>query len=135
MNLFGWNPEKWMDGQHCLAGDSIIELMIASGSIVTAMYFVFCIVCVLLATRPSWFQDKFFFFSLSVVFFFCGTIHSVHVWGKIWPQLYMISIIYPVLDIAMFILLIASIRFYKKALSIGDPIDMQRKLEELQSKL
>ena len=116
MNIHGLHINKWMDGKHCLHGDWIVEYMIAGGSVVAFLYQIFAIICwvAFFNQNARKVHTRGFWRALSLVFQLCSFIHLAHVWAKIYPELYIISLIYPLLVFFMALLLILGIKDLEK---------------------
>lgn len=130
--MFGLNPDLWMDGQHCLNGEWIIEMMAVGSSFTTIFYYIFCILSFLLwRVKKSWISHNSLFLSLSVVFFLCGTIHFGHGMGKIIPEFYLTSLLYPFSVVVMIKALYDTYGIFK----ITKTVVTREKYEILEAKL
>lgn len=112
MNISGLHIDKWMDGKHCLNGDWIVEYMIVGGTFVALLYQIFAIICwvAYFNENARKIHAKGFWRALSLVFQLCGITHLSHVWSKIYPELYLISLVYPFLVSVMALLLLLGIK-------------------------
>ena len=137
--MFGLNPDLWMDGQHCLNGEWILDLMIIGSIITLIFYFTFCVFSFILwRMKNTWTSSTNLFLWLSIVFFFCGIIHASHGMGKIIPELYLGVLTYPFLFVAMLVTLLSLIKIYEKNkyyLSNGLNKEVQERIDRLEELL
>lgn len=122
-----------MDGVMCLANEWIISLMLYGGTSVFIMYQLFAIGCWVLSFNARFLQifGSNFFKVMAVVFHFCGLIHLSHVWAKIEPYWYSVSLLYVVLVPAMFYLLILVLRSIGKVKTLRTTQEMEDDRKEL----
>ena len=134
--MFGLNPDKWIDGEHCLNGEWIIELMVGGAVGTVFFYYIFCVLALLMwKIKGSWLATNNFFLWLSAVFFLCGTIHLGHALGKIVPEFYLITLAYPALVLSMLFTLLNAFSLYDRVRTFipKDRVEvLERQLERLE---
>lgn len=112
----GLHPKNWQNWVHCGLDEWLVDLMLQGGTTTMAFYMLFS---ALLVLGIKWKVGNRLFVKwwwrwMILVFVQCGLVHFGHVYAKINPVWYSISLLYPTLNISMLGVLVTTVISIKK---------------------